>query len=515
MWSVLRRYQGISPADQQQQQQHYAADDGPGSASVAPVSFSDKDKAFRHNQRIIALHEWREHQVDPAPAINSVPYDRYCFEKALRLAAPEAALNAAPGGDNSASVTVDMRRGALGALIQKVFEKPQNVHHLMKEPSLVTSLIVTAAHPDEEVRKATCVLVRLIAQDRKGAEFLFAARKDERAADEHVTAIALSKKNAFTVSSAALKAAAASLDELTQLAPVRRRLADVGEVVRWVLFLCMDSSFAVATEALKAMATFHGFADSPEYTFALMRAQCVPCYAELVKSFRYESSYAAGEDAAAAAQLLASQRALTCAAALQCLRLITNAKEAFLDVLKADVLSASLKVVTDFDCSSNSAALASPSLAKLLCAAFSVAGELVLYTAGSSAAARRQKTKLPTLLPCARIAREHPDAAVRRDAAGALATLCVAEAGKAAALDEHGVVGLVRQLVHQEEDRDVVSSGCRIVCLLSELPAARHQLVDLADRLNEIASIAAEAKDAALEEGAARAARLVVWVPGQ
>lgn len=514
MWQVLRRYQGVSSSTD--------ADNNSSnnfSASATDSSLASKEKAFLHNQRTIALHEWREHQVNPNPAVNAVPYDRYAFEKALRQAAPEVARNVAPGGDNSGDVTVEIRRGALASLIQKVFEKPHNVHHLLKEPQLMATLVYTSAHPDDDVRKATCLLVRLIAQDKRGAEFLFAARKDERTPDEHVAAIAFSKKNAFSIAAGggggSMGNAMNALDDATQLAPVRRRLADVGELVRCMLYLCMDGSFAVATEALKAMGAFHGFADSPEYTFALMRAQCVPCYAEIVRAFKYDSLLSNEEDEQQQQQQqqLISEKALACAAALQCLRQVTDAKEAFLEVLRCDVLTASLKVITDFDCK-NEAAMGNASLAKLLSAAFSVVGELVLYTAGSNAAARRQLQKLATLLPCARLMREHVDAAVRRDAAGCLATLCVSEAGKAAALAE-SVLAPLRELIGEEEDRDTVSSGCRIVCLLSELPAARQQLVELADRLNEIAAIAAEAKDASLEEGARRAAQLVVWVPGQ
>merc|ERR1712000_593795 len=138
-----------------------------------------------------------------------------------------------------------------------------------------------------------------------------------------------------------------------------------------------------------------------------------------------------------------------------------------------------------------------------------------------AAARRRQQQQqgaASTLLPCAKLARLHPDAAVRRDAAGALATLCVAETGKAAAYSapqEQGVINLVKDSICHETNRDVVSSMCRTVCLLSELPDARQMLVDIADPLKEIAANAAKSKDSSLEEGAARAAKLVVWVPGQ
>jgi hypothetical protein len=553
MWQVLRRYQGVDTNSSQQQHQDRSI---LSNNNASQQQQQQINKAFLHNQRTIALHEWHEHAVDPNPPSLAIPYDRYVFEKMLRLAVGNNNNNnnnqhqqqkattsprggkanqqqqqhvaAAPQSNNVNVVdppTVEIQRKALSNLIQLLFEKPQNIHHITKEPTLIPTLVTTSGDLDEDVRRATCVLLRLIAQDRKGAAFLFSTRKDVPANEAHVLSIATAYKNCLSSSNISNNS---SVPSEATISNVRRRLADVGEAVRCLLNLCMDTrSVIVSTEALKAMSAFHGFADSPEYTFTLMRAQCVSVYSEIVKAFKFSNNNVA--------EAVSNQREQCCTAALTCLRLVTNAKEAFLEVLKENVLDSALNIISEYTVSNlfqhepqqqtSTTSTISSSRSKLLCAALSVLTELVLYTAGAKAAIeRRDKHKQPTLLPCAQLSRLHPDPAVRRDAAGALATLCVAEGGKMAAAETtttttasatSQVIDLVKDSIRFETDRDVVSSMCRVVCLLSELPAAREMLLQIAEPLKELAANAAKAKDASLEEGAARAAKLVVWVPGQ
>lgn len=567
MWQVLRRYQGVDapssspPTQQKQQHRGVAGVTAQNKTTVTSNNYDNNNNnntSFQQNQRTIALHEWKEHAVNPQPPSLAMPYDRYVYEKMLRLAV-NVNTNASIDDRRATTATkekekannneekdpsaVEIQRRALANLIQLLFEKPQNIHHLVKEPALLPTVVATSCDPDEDVRRATCVLLRLIAQDRRGAEFLFTTGKDEPAKASVVDSIA-------RVVIAVVVVGGSGSDESVKL-DVRRRLADVGEGVRCLISCCLESlsgSCAVATEALRAMAALHGFADTPEYTFALMRARCVPVYSAVIKKFAFSNSSSSSSSGGGGGGDSGSNRSSAsdeeqqiqcCTAALACLRLVTNAKEAFLEVLNEDVLGSSLQIVIDYVAhhhneneynrqpspppqqqqqSSRQLATTTTTWSKLLCAALSVITELVLYTAGSNAAARRQESRLRTLLPCAKLSRLHPDPAVRRDAAGALATLCVSEIGKAAAFgapQEQGVIDLVKDSIKYEDNRDVVSSMCRVVCLLSELPAARQMLVDIAEPLKEIARNAASAKDASLEEGATRAAKLVVWVPGQ